>query len=95
MILDIKCLFSKKGTKIDEIFTVGLTLCSKCQIDGKDFREFLCRSQKTWTLKKLDFDTFKDLSSFILLTKYNNFLSILLIFDHKSNYFWPNKEEIP
>ena len=24
----------KKATKNDEIFTVGLTLCSKCQIDG-------------------------------------------------------------
>ena len=25
-------MFSKKATKIDEIFTVDLTLCSKCQI---------------------------------------------------------------
>ena len=30
-------MFSKKATKIDEIFTVDLTLCSKCQIDGEDF----------------------------------------------------------
>ena len=30
-------MFSKKATKIDEIFTVNLTLCSKCQIDGEDF----------------------------------------------------------
>ena len=30
-------MFSKKVTKIDEIFTVDLTLCSKCQIDGEDF----------------------------------------------------------
>ena len=32
----IKFMFSKKTTKIDEIFTVDLTLCSKCQIDGED-----------------------------------------------------------
>ena len=33
----IKFMFSKKATKIDEIFTVDLTLCSKCQINGEDF----------------------------------------------------------
>ena len=33
-------MFSKKATKIDEIFTVDLTLCSKCQIDGEDFFNF-------------------------------------------------------
>ena len=33
-------MFSKKATKIDEIFTVDLTLCSKCQIDGEDFFSF-------------------------------------------------------
>ena len=27
----LKFVFSKKATKIDEIFTVDLTLCSKCQ----------------------------------------------------------------
>ena len=31
-------MFSKKATKIDEIFT--LTLCSKCQMDGEDFVNF-------------------------------------------------------
>ena len=30
-------MFSKKATKNDEIFSVDLTLCSKCQIDGEDF----------------------------------------------------------
>ena len=30
----------KKATKINEIFTVNLTLCSKCQIDGEDFVNF-------------------------------------------------------
>ena len=33
-------MFSKKATKIDEIFTVDLTICSKCQIDGEDFIVF-------------------------------------------------------
>ena len=33
-------MFSKKATKIDEIFTVNLTLCSKCQIVGEDFVKF-------------------------------------------------------
>ena len=33
-------MFSKKATKIDEIFTVYLMLCSKRQIDGEDFVNF-------------------------------------------------------
>ena len=33
----LKFMFSKKATKIDKIFTVSLTLCSKFQIDGEDF----------------------------------------------------------
>ena len=33
-------MFSKKATKIDEIFTVDLTPCSKRQIDGEDFVNF-------------------------------------------------------
>ena len=36
----IKLMFSKKTTKIDEIFTVDLTLCSKCQIHGEEFINF-------------------------------------------------------
>ena len=36
----VKFMFSKKATKIDEIFTVDLTLCSKRQIDGEDFVNF-------------------------------------------------------
>ena len=36
----VKFMFSKKVTKIDEIFTVDLTLCCKCQIDGEDFVNF-------------------------------------------------------
>ena len=37
----LKFIFSKKTTKIDEIFTVDLTLCSKRQSDGEDFSIFV------------------------------------------------------
>ena len=36
----LKFMFPKKTTKIDEIFTFDLTLCSKRQIDGEDFVNF-------------------------------------------------------
>ena len=33
-------MFFKKATKFGEIFTVDLTVFSKCQIDGEDFVNF-------------------------------------------------------
>ena len=36
----LKFMFPKKPTKIEKIFTVHLTLCSKCQIDDEDFVNF-------------------------------------------------------
>ena len=33
-------MFSKKATKIDEIFTVHLMICSKREINGEDFVSF-------------------------------------------------------
>ena len=36
----VKFMFSKKATKIDEIFTVDLTVTTYCQIDGEDFVNF-------------------------------------------------------
>ena len=36
----LKFIFSKKATKIDEIFTVDLTLCSECQIYSEYFVNF-------------------------------------------------------
>ena len=36
----VKFMFSKKATKIDKIFTINLTLCSKPQINGEDFVNF-------------------------------------------------------
>ena len=38
--LVLKFMFSEKATKIDEIFIIDMTLCSKGQIDGKDFFNF-------------------------------------------------------
>ena len=40
MYLQLKFMFLKKATKIDEIFTGDLTLYSKCQIDDEDFINF-------------------------------------------------------
>ena len=49
-------MFSKRATKIDKIFTVDLTLCSKGQIDGEDFlnfhgllRKYGVYQYKSWT----------------------------------------------
>ena len=33
-------MFSKKATKIDEIFTIDLMLCCKRQMGGEDFVNF-------------------------------------------------------
>ena len=45
-------MFSKNATKIDKIFTVDLTICSKYQIDGEDFVNFcgLLRKHKLYYL---------------------------------------------
>ena len=37
---EVNFVFSKKATKIEEIFTDYLTVCSKCQIDGEDSVKF-------------------------------------------------------
>ena len=36
----LKFNLSKNAAKIDKIFTVDLTLCSKCQINREDFFNF-------------------------------------------------------
>ena len=36
----VKFMYFKKATENDEIFTVDLMLCSKCQIVGEDFINF-------------------------------------------------------
>ena len=36
----LKFMYSKKATKIDEIFNVDLTVTTYCQIDSEDFVNF-------------------------------------------------------
>ena len=50
----LKFMFSKKTTKINEIFTIDLTLCSKCQINGEDFVDFcgLLRKHELYQQRK-------------------------------------------
>ena len=45
-------MFSKKATKIDDIFTVDLTLCSKRQINGEEFVNF-CGFLKNMNFKSM------------------------------------------
>ena len=40
-------MFSKKATKINEIFTVDLTSCSKCQIYDEDLVNFVTFLENT------------------------------------------------
>ena len=42
----LKFMFSKKAAKIDKIFAVDLTFCSKCQMDNEDLVDF-CGLWKT------------------------------------------------
>ena len=53
-IVRLKFMFSMKATKIDKIFTVDLTLCSKRQIDGEgeDFVNFRGLIRKYFNLTK-------------------------------------------
>ena len=46
-------MFSEKATKIEEIFSVDWTVCSKCQMDGEDFVNFcgLLRKHKLYYKK--------------------------------------------
>ena len=46
-LINVKFLFSKKATKIDKLFTINLTLCSKCQINGEDFVNFVVFIENT------------------------------------------------
>ena len=43
----VKFMFSKKTTKMDEIFTINLTLCSKCQIGIEDLLIFVAFLENT------------------------------------------------
>ena len=63
----LKFMFSKKVAKFDEIFTVNLTLCSKCQIDSEDFFNF-CGLHRKHELDQPTFITFPNLS---IILNYN------------------------
>ena len=69
----VKFMFSKKATKIDDIFTVDLTLCSKCDVDGEDFVNFcgLLRKQELYHVLN------KQAIGFIKLVKNHNPLKCL------------------
>ena len=51
----VKFMFSKKATKNYEIFTVDLTLCSRCQIVGDNFVNFcgLLRKHELYQISEL------------------------------------------
>ena len=54
----LKFTFSEKATKIDKIFTVNLTVCSNCQMDGEDFViffAFLENMNFTWLRHRIVF----------------------------------------
>ena len=67
----VKFMFSKKATKIDEIFTVNLRLCSKCQIDGGDFENF------RGLLRKYEF--YNSATKICGLQKFNKFRKGILV----------------
>ena len=48
--LPLKFMFSRKATKVDEIFAVDLTLTTQCQIDGENLFKFcgLLRKHKLY-----------------------------------------------
>ena len=43
-------MFSKKATKIDNIFTVDLVLCTMCQIDSEDYVLCVKLTEKIWSI---------------------------------------------
>ena len=57
--LGIKFMFSKKATKIGEIFTVDSTLCIKCQINGEYLSIFLAFSENMNFTKVTEFEQIK------------------------------------
>ena len=66
----LKLMYSKKATKIDEIFTIDLTLCSKRQIHGEDFVNF-CGLLRKYELYKYRSNIFYKLTLFSLQELFN------------------------
>ena len=57
----VKFVFSKKATKIDEIFTIDLTVTTYCQIDGEDFFNFcgLLRKRELYPRYQFNYRSFQ------------------------------------
>ena len=53
-------MFFEKATKIEEIFTVDLTLCIKCQIDSEGSVNFVAFLENTNFKKSADKIWFKN-----------------------------------
>ena len=64
-------MFSKKATKVEEIFTVDLTKCSKCQINGEDFVNF-CGLPRKHSLYKSEFGRNHKLNWIVLFDRIDN-----------------------
>ena len=66
IISNIKFVFSKKATKIDEIFTINLTVTTLCQIDSEDFVNFcgLLRKYELLTKKNASTNFFSNFTHF-------------------------------
>ena len=61
--LPLKFMFSKKATKIEEIFTVDLMVTTYCQIDGETLSIFAAFSETVnFTENFIFFDFFKTIS---------------------------------
>ena len=64
----MKFMFSKKATKINEIFTVNLTLCSRRQIDGEDLVDFCGLLKKHELLSKQFYESPKNCQKILKMT---------------------------
>ena len=82
-------MFSKMAKKIDKIFTVDLTLCSKCQIGGEDFVNFCGLLRKHELYKDLTNSFSNNFYLFQLETKTPFYTTMSVIHGlHSKNIFW-------
>ena len=74
----LKFMFSKKATKIDEIFSVDLTVTTYCQIDGEDFVNFcgLLRKCELYYFPSILLCTNLDVSNIYQYSSLGSFLKL-------------------
>ena len=81
----LKFVFYKKATNNDKIFTVNLTLCSKCQIYSEDFVNFcgLLRKHELYHFfnEYLSFENLK-IYTYIMIQE-----GFILSFEQQNKYF--------